>query len=358
MASFEGRAQAQRYKLFGSVGSPYALKLRALMRYQRLPFDWIPASLDWVPEKLDRPPLAQRGRDAIADIRPPVIPVVYFPEEGVFRNDSTLVAYALDQSNKERSIVPPDAGTAFLSHLLEDMADEWGVKIAFLYRWGHQADQAFKSRIVVGELLGGGFAEAVQLACAKQFAERQIGRMPLVGCTPGNAPLIEETFRRVLAGTGRILEHSTFLFGDRPALADFGWYGQLISLATDPTPRALIDDLAPGTFPYLQLLEDASGIESAWASSHKPLPPPVTALLGLAAEVYLPFLEANAKAFEAKKDSFSFSALGMSYSQATFKYQVKCLRWLQEEFAALRGDARDRVHVILKETGCLETLVA
>jgi hypothetical protein len=346
-----------RYRLFGSVGSPYALKLRALMRYQRLPFDWVPASLDWVPEGLDRPPLSANARQEIVHIRPPVIPVVYFPKDRSFRNDSTGVAYALDANAGVRSIVPPDEGLAFLSHLVEDMADEWGVKIAFHYRWGHERDSAFKSRIVVGELLGGGFDLPTQIASAKKFADRQISRMPLVGSTEDNAPLLVETFRRIMAAFDALQERSTFLFGRRPVLADFGWYGQLASLATDPTSWALMREHAPGLFPYLQLLEDSSGIDEGWPSKADGLLPAVEALLRLAGEVYLPFLEANAKAFEAGARTFCFSALGRRYGQGTFKYQVKCLHWLREEVKALRGESRDRTFSILRATGCLDVLV-
>ena len=62
---------------------------------------------------------------------------------------------------------------AFLSHLIEDMADEWGVKIAFHYRWGHEQDSAFKSRIVVGEA-GGDLAHNFQGA-SYIFTKPKIG---------------------------------------------------------------------------------------------------------------------------------------------------------------------------------------
>ena len=255
---------SSRYRLLGSVGSPSALKLRALLRYRRVPFDWVPTSLDWVREGLPHPPLSDRSRREIANMKPAVVPAVWFPQDGSFRNDSTVIAYELEKQSGERSIIPPDPVWAFLSHLLEDMADEWGVKIAFNYRWGYAEDSHYKSRIVVGELLGGGYDEVVQLEAAKHFAQRQIGRMQLVGCALPNREAIEATFHRILDVVNRLPTTSNFIFGDVASLADFGWYGQLLSLATDPTPTRIIQTHAPGVFQYLQLLEDASGIDACW----------------------------------------------------------------------------------------------
>lgn len=345
-----------RYRLFGSIGSPYALKMRALLRYRRIPFDWVPASLDWVPQDLDRPPASEEARAEIAHIRPPVIPVLWFPDDDTYSNDSTRLAYQLETRHAERPAVPTDPGLAFLSHLLEDMADEWGVKIAFHYRWGDERNAAFKSRIVTAELLGGGLDEATQLRSARHFAQRQQSRMPLVGCTPENAGLIEAVFLRILDIMQALSQSSLFLLGGRPTLADFGWFGELASLATDPGPAALMAARAPATFQWLQALDDASGIDGDWIDPTAPLPPPLLDFLHLAGSVYLPFLAANAAAIDAGEDSFEYQALGHLFSQGIFKYQAKCYSWLREELAALEGSVRSRTEVVLNETGCLEFL--
>ncbi len=345
-----------RYRLFGSIGSPYALKMRALLRYRRIAFDWVPASLDWVPQDLGRPPASEAARREIAQVRPPVIPVLWFPDDGIYRNDSTRLAYELETRHAERPAIPADPGLAFLSHLLEDMADEWGVKIAFHYRWGDERNAAFKSRIVAAELLGGGFDEATQLRSARHFAQRQQGRMALVGCTPENAGLIETVFLRVLDIMQALPETSLFLLGGRPTLADFGWFGELVSLATDPGSAAVMATRAPAAFQWLQALDDASGIDGDWIDPAAPLSPPLVDFLRLAGRVYLPFLAANAAAIEAGEDTFEYQALDQPFSQGTFKYQAKCYTWLREELAALEGPARARTEAVLEETGCLELL--
>ncbi len=336
-----------RHRLFGSIGSPYALKMRALLRYRRIPFDWVPASLDWVPEGLPHDPVSKPAYEEIQHIRPPVVPIMWFPEDDSYRNDTTPLAYELEARRADRSVMPDDPALAFLSHLLEDMADEWGVKIAFHYRWGHETDALFKSRIVATELLGGGYSEDIQRDAGLHFARRQQSRMALVGCTPENAPLIEEVYRRLLTIMQALQAKSLFLFGSRASLADMGWYGQLESLATDPTSRAVMAEHGPATFQWLQVLEDASGVEGNWLDGAALDGHPVGDLLSLAGDVYLPFLAANAAAIDAGDTTFSYEALGHSYSQDVFKYQAKCWRIIREQYAALDEGALATVKSVL-----------
>ena len=82
------------YALHGFNPSPYSVKMRALMRYRRLPFVW---------NATGNPREA-----AIAAGLPPVIPVLRFPD-GRVMNDSTPLAHALERAHPgQRSIIPDD----------------------------------------------------------------------------------------------------------------------------------------------------------------------------------------------------------------------------------------------------------
>ncbi len=148
-----------------------------------------------------------------------------------------------------------------------------------------------------------------------------------------------------------------FLFGTRPSLGDFGVFGQLKPLSTDPTPLAIIRGEATRTESWVRQLDDASGIEGKWLRPVDELPDATMGLLELTGEFYLPFLLANFAAIEKGEDRFSVTYDAGPYSQATFNYQVKCLMELRRRFAELEGEAAIRTRAILQKTGCLEALL-
>ncbi len=331
----------ERYDIYGGLGSPYSMKMRAIMRYRRLPHVWFQM-------RKDSPPI-------FSHVKAPVIPVFRFPD-GTWMNDSTPLIFELERRHPgHRSIVPDDEAQSFLAYLLEDFADEWGTKAMFLYRWLRERDQVQMSEWLSFDRLSGSGHAAIDDA-ARMFRDRQVGRMSIVGCTQANAPLIETTTQQILGLLEAHVTEEPYLFGTKPSLADFGWMGQLSQLAVDPTPAEMMRAEFPFTFRWLMNLDDASGVDGDWRDPFTPLSPAVKGLLRIAGDVYFPFLKANASAAQAGKETFEFTARGMPYSQGVFKYQVKCLAELRAAYAKLSGNTKLRVDPVLEEAHCLASL--
>jgi glutathione S-transferase len=331
-----------RYRLIGSTASPYAIKLRALLRYRRIPHDWVI--------------MTKTLRQATAHLKPMLIPVMQYPD-GSYRGETTTLAYDLEARHKERSVIPDDKAVAFVCDLLEDLADEWAVKPLFLYRWWDVEDQAYVSRWA-GEEWSTSEAEAGSRAEIDEFRQRQISRMGILGATAENKPLLDESYRRILAAFEPHVGMTNYLFGSRPSLADFAWFGQLSEMATDPTPMRIMRERAPFTDHWVRRLDDASGVDGIWYPRERALGGFAEALLRIAGELYLPFLAANADAFGKGLERLEISVWGLTYALAPFKYQVKCLQQLRGKFAALGADDRGALKHVLERTGCWTILNA
>ena len=330
----------ERYRLIGSTASPYAIKLRALMRYRRIPFAWVI--------------MTKALRQQTAHLRPNLIPVLQYPD-GSFRGETTTLAYDLEARHAPRSVIPEDKAIAFVCDLLEDLADEWAVKPLFFYRWWDPEDQAYVSRWA-GEEWSTSDAEAGSPEEIEQFRRRQISRMPILGATAENRPLLEQSYHRILAAFEPHVGMTKYLFGSRPSLADFAWFGQLSEMATDPTPMRIMREKAPFTDHWTRRLDDASGVEGEWYPREQALGGMAEALLRIAGELYLPFLAANAEAFAKGVERLEINVWGLPYALTPFKYQVKCLELTRAKFAALDVEHRTALRPVLESTGCWEHL--
>jgi hypothetical protein len=226
----------------------------------------------------------------------------------------------------------------------------WAVKALFLYRWWDPEDQAYVSRWA-GEEWSTSDAEAGSREEIEQFRQRQISRMTILGATPENKPLLEESYRRILAAFEPHVGMTKYLFGSRPSLADFAWFGQLSEMATDPTPMRIMREKAPFTDHWVRRLDDASGVEGEWCLKSQALGRWAEALLRIAGELYLPFLVANAEASRRGLERLEMSVWGLRYVLAPFKYQVKCLQQLRTKFNRLGCQDKSTLRPVLERTG-------
>ena len=189
-------------KLIGVPGSPYSRKMRAVLRYRRIAFDWV----------LQNSPEA----DALPTPKVPVIPVIGFvDDDGVCREvmtDSSPQIMRLEAMFGGRSIVPTDPVVAFIDVLLEDFADEWVTKMMYHYRWYYDAaiDKAGRMLPLQADLT---IADDQWQAAQSWITERQISRRALVGSTEENRPIIEDSYVRLLRLLDAHLAVNDHLFG-------------------------------------------------------------------------------------------------------------------------------------------------
>jgi hypothetical protein len=87
-------------RIVGMPGSPYSRKLRAVLRYRRIPYAWIHHGS---PEA--------RG---LPQPRVPLLPHLIFPGTDEAVTDSTPLIRRLESLHPDRAVVPPDPVMAFL----------------------------------------------------------------------------------------------------------------------------------------------------------------------------------------------------------------------------------------------------
>ncbi|MFQ5697987.1 MAG: glutathione S-transferase family protein [Myxococcota bacterium] len=330
--------------LVGAPGSPYSRKMRAVLRYRRIPYRWIVRG--------------SRDDRGIPEVRVSLIPVLVLPASGGegprAMIDSTFQIRRLESEVAERSVLPPDPAVAFVDALLEDYGDEWVTKMMFHYRWAFAPDVA-KAAAILPRWRRIDAPESEMRPMGEWISERQIERLRVVGSNVTTAPVIESSYRRLLELLDAHLCTIPFLMGRRPGASDFGVFGQLTQLVLfDPTPMAIALERAPRIHAWCERVEDLSGHEvevSDWIARDA-FPDTLRALLAEVGRTYAPFLLANARALERGDPEVECEIDGRKWRQAPFAYQGKCLGWLRQGYASLAAKDRSAVDALLSGTGC------
>jgi glutathione S-transferase len=331
----------QRLFLVGGYSSPYSRKMRAVLRYRRIPHRWV---LKGSPEAAGLPKPATD-----------LIPVVVFPDApDAAHIDSTPLIRRLERDHPGRSVIPPDPAVAWLDALIEDYADEWLTKAMFHYRWAYPLSAAKADRVTVLEHYPE-VRDADLAELAEAFSRRQIARLEVVGSSEATAPVIETSYRRLLELLDELLADAPFVMGRRPGSSDFGLFGQLSQLVLfDPSSVEIAVEMAPRIIAWVHRVEDLSWLEVGdddWIDREGAVEK-LRPLLAEIGRVYVPFLTANATAVSRKDDRVECEIDGTRWTQRPFKYQAKCVCWLCEGLERLDADDRSWVEQTLAGTGC------
>ena len=324
------------YRVVGAEESPYSVKVRSYFRYKGIPHEWL-------------------SRAAAGDLyqrhaRLPLVPLVVTPDDRGMQ-DSTPIIEALEADFPEPEIHPSEPLAAFVSALLEEFGDEWGNKWMFHFRWARAADQIACARRLAAS--GGSDLSVEDLEqAARTVVERMVNRVWFVGSNAVTAAQIEQSFHDAVPHLERHLVGRPYLFGGRPAFADFGLWGQIYNARRDPTPAAIIAR-APRVNQWLDrmLLPVVQGDFEPWSALEPTLLPLLADQVGA---MFLPWSAANAAALAAGSEEFTVSLKGVDWTQKPQKYHARSLAALRAKYAAVRDVAG--LDDLLAETGCLEVL--
>ena len=131
----------------------------------------------------------------------------------------------------------------------------------------------------------------------EHIAQRQIGRLGVVGSSDVTAAAIERSYERFLNLLEEHFSQFPFLLGNRPAFCDFALFGQLSQLVGfDPTSRKIAHKVSPRTVAWTNIMEDLSGLEVSdedWIDEE--LSESLINIFKEIGRVYVPALLANEK---------------------------------------------------------------
>jgi glutathione S-transferase len=329
---------AEYYRIIGAEMSPYSVKVRSYFRYKAIPHQWVLRNAE-----------SQAEFEKYAKV--PIIPLVVTPE-GTGIQDSTPIIDAMEKIYPLPSVHPDDPIAKFISILIEEFGDEWGNKWMFHYRWTRDVDQ-ISSAGRIARMRGANLEEHKHAALAAQVRARMVDRLWFVGSNAVTAPQIEAGFVDMLGMLDRHLATRPYLFGGRPAFGDFGLWGQIYEMWTDPTTGALIGGGTPHVLDWVHrmLWPKAEGAFETWPSLAPTLMPILSDQVG---RLFMPWTCANEKALTEQQEEFSVTLGDKAWSQKPQKYHARSLGMLRAKYAAVPD--KTALDPVLESAGCLAGL--
>ncbi|ELR14562.1 glutathione Stransferase [Acanthamoeba castellanii str. Neff] len=228
------------YTLLGAEVSLYTGKVRAYLRYKRIPFTEVVASAEVYRTVI----IPKTGVS--------YIPVLLTPDGETAVQDTTDIIDFLERRFPTNPIYPATPCQRLVSLLFEVYADEWLVIPAMHYRWSFPENLDFIYR----EFGRTNLPDASASAQGKKVAAKFAGSLPFLGVSDQTKAAIEEWFETFLGQLDAHFAQHAFLLGGRPTLGDFGLMGPLYAhISRDPYPGRLLRAKAPHVVQWLERMQ-------------------------------------------------------------------------------------------------------
>lgn len=231
-------AVADYYTLYGSYASYYTAKSRSYLRKKGIPFV----------ERLPSDPLFRnKVRPASGSHR---IPQLLTPD-GIVIQDTVAIQDYLETRFPELPAIPPTPKQQIFVHLMELLASEGLVRLAWLHRWMFEENYSFVKSDFGRSFKPQGSDEEL-LKYGNLIADRMMS-YGLPQSTSEARAQLDRTYQQLLELFEAHLIHHPYFLGGHPSAADYAIMGAMHAhLGRDPAGLRMMQNHAPRTFRWVE----------------------------------------------------------------------------------------------------------
>lgn len=325
--------------VYGVEISYFTGKLECVLRYMGLPYT-----------RMSKGPMGE-----VADVSGTAQIPALLLADGRCLTDTTPIIAWLDDRYPHLAVTPKNSLTAFCSRLLEDYADEWLWRPAMHYRWDYPESAKHQSRVLAAEHGDIPLPEFLKRYLITNRQRKFFTRGD--GVTAATWDHVEKIFYDTLAQFSAILENRPYLLGERPSLADFGFFGPMFRhFSMDPTSARIMRETAPAVFEWVARMWNARN-DKVTGDLLQGVPEDWGPILESVGGGYLPYLAANAEAWVAGHAHFDVTIADAPYRTIrTSEYRVWCLQEIRRQYQGLSEADQAVAGELLRRHGCWEPL--
>jgi len=344
--------QQGRHWLIGAPVSYYTAKVRAYLRYKRIPFFEVPAT-----------------REIYRDVIVPRTGVRFIPvlisAQDVAVQDSAAIIDHLEAHYAFPRVEPLGPIGQLLAALLETYADEWLLLPAMHYRWNVPENRAYAME-EFGRLSLPTGTLAEQRELGELLAAPFAGSLPALGVHPTTAPAIEQSYQELLGELSAHFARHSYLLGERPCRGDFALFGPLYAhLYRDPASGRLMRELAPRVADWVERMREPEASSApAESAGYESWPQTLEPILARMFRELGPVLQSTlARLAEAQPsaDGFlprtlgwhSFSLGDVSAERAVFPFNAYRFQRAHDHYTRLEPHERERADTLFARVGGL-----
>ena len=325
-------------RLYGSRISYYTGKMQAYLGYKEIPYEFVTLN----------PGLFRR---LYKETGTGQMPAIELPD-GRFITDTTPMIAWLEGQYPENSVMPTDPVMRCISLLLEDYAEEWLWRPAMHYRWSYKPDRLLLSRKIVDEIMTEGalpnFVKRIRIRRRQhgEYVQRD-------GVSADTWDHVESIYLNTLDRLEAIFSQRPWVLGERPSIADFGYFASMFRhFSQDPTPAEIMRRRAPAVFAWQARLWNARASTTSGELLSE-VPADLASTLADMGSGYLPYLNQNARAWQQGVERVDLQLQGVPYrSVPVSQYRVWCLEQLQQHARQVPEDRQADLREALESAGC------